>query len=148
VIVADIDAAKREAALRAGAIAAVDPAAPDAAAELRKLAPRQPTAVIDFVGAPSSARFALENVARGGTVVVVGLYGGEVSVPIPWLPLRMLELKGSYTGTLAELKELMALMQTGKVKAVPVATRPMSEINAILADLKDGKIVGRVVATA
>jgi D-arabinose 1-dehydrogenase-like Zn-dependent alcohol dehydrogenase len=148
VIAADIDAAKREAALRAGAAAALDPAAPNAAAELRKLAPRQPRAVIDFVGAPASIRFALDGVARGGTVVVVGLYGGETTLPIPFLPLRMLELKGSYTGTLAELKELIALMQTGKVKTVPVATRPMTEINAILDDLKGGKIVGRVVATA
>jgi D-arabinose 1-dehydrogenase-like Zn-dependent alcohol dehydrogenase len=148
VVVADIDAAKREAALKAGAIAALDPSAAGAAAELRNLAPRQPMAVIDFVGAPSSFRFALDNVARAGTVVVVGLYGGEAELPIPWLPLRMLDLKGSYTGTLGELRELMALMRAGDVKTVPVARRPMEEINRILAELRDGKIVGRVVATA
>jgi D-arabinose 1-dehydrogenase-like Zn-dependent alcohol dehydrogenase len=36
-------------------------------------------------------------------------------------------------------------MQAREVKTVPVRTRPMAEVNAILADLEAGRVVGRTV---
>jgi alcohol dehydrogenase/propanol-preferring alcohol dehydrogenase len=46
-----------------------------------------------------------------------------------------------------ELKELIQLVKDGKVKPIPVTTRPLAEVNQTLNDLRDGKIVGRVVLT-
>lgn len=148
VVAADISAEKREAATAAGASGTIDPAAPDARKDLLALTTRPPLAVIDFVGSPASLRFAMDNVAPGGTIVVVGLFGGETPLSIPLLPLRQITLRGSYVGTLAELKALVAHMQAKTVRTVPVSTRPMAEVNAILADLEAGRIVGRCVMTA
>jgi len=39
----------------------------------------------------------------------------------------------------------MALVKSGKVPPIPVKTRPLSEINQVLADLRAGKVLGRIV---
>jgi len=84
-------------------------------------------------------------VTKGGTLIVVGLYGGAVTVPTPYLPLRALALRGSYTGSLGELKELVELVRNAPLPYVPTRVRPLDEANAALADLKAGKVIGRQV---
>ena len=71
----------------------------------------------------------------------------SLGCPLPKLPLRAISILGSYTGNLSELKELIQLVKDGKVRPIPVATRPLAEVNQTLNDLRDGKIVGRVVLT-
>jgi D-arabinose 1-dehydrogenase-like Zn-dependent alcohol dehydrogenase len=68
-------------------------------------------------------------------------------VPLPSLPLRAISIIGSYVGNLNELKELMELVKTGAVPAIPVATRPLAEVGQTLEDLRAGRIIGRVVLT-
>ena len=74
-----------------------------------------------------------------------GLYGGELKLPIVYLPLRGMGLRGSYVGSLPELKELVALAQKGTLKPIKVTRRKLPEASAALSDLKAGKVVGRVV---
>lgn len=146
-VVADIDGAKREAALAAGALAAVDPRAPDAVATVRGMTEGGGgiAATIDLVGADTSVQFGMDCAARGGKVIVVGLIGGELALPIPLLPQRALTLQGSYIGTLRELTELLAFVAEKKPPAIPIATRPLDAVNAALDALREGKVVGRVV---
>jgi D-arabinose 1-dehydrogenase-like Zn-dependent alcohol dehydrogenase len=143
-IVVDIDAGKREAALAAGAIAAIDGSAPDAAQQLIK-ATGGAACVLDLVGAPSTMGLAMGALRKGGDIVVVGLYGGELKMPNVYLPLRAMGLRGSYVGNLQELKELVALAKAGTLKPVKVTRRKLAEANAAVHDLKAGKVVGRVV---
>jgi D-arabinose 1-dehydrogenase-like Zn-dependent alcohol dehydrogenase len=146
VIVSDVTEAKRAAALAGGAHAAVDGAGADGRARIRDEAGgRPPLAAIDFVGSPETLRLALDAVDLGGTVVSVGLFGGELPISTALLPIRQVTLRGSYVGSLQELQELVAIMQARPVQTVPVATRPMAEVNAILADLEAGRVVGRTV---
>jgi D-arabinose 1-dehydrogenase-like Zn-dependent alcohol dehydrogenase len=145
IVVADTDPGKREQALANGAHAVIDNAAPDALAALRQATGGGAWAAIDFVGRPSTARFAMDGLRKGGTLVVVGLYGDRMALPMPLLPLRMLTLKGSYVGTLDEMKALVALVQAGKVPPIPVETRPLAEVNGALDDLRKGRVAGRVV---
>jgi alcohol dehydrogenase, propanol-preferring len=144
-IVADIGEAKREAALKAGAIKTVDAKSPGAAEELASAAPDGLRAVVDFVGSNETAMLAINAMARGGHYIVVGLYGGELVYPMPFFPMRALTIQGSYTGSLGELQELMALARQGRIQAPPVHTHPMMEVNSVLARLRDGQIVGRSV---
>ncbi|MBT4486443.1 MAG: zinc-binding dehydrogenase, partial [Rhodospirillaceae bacterium] len=146
-VVADIDPAKRAAALAAGADMVIDNSDPDAVAELMKSTGGGVHGVIDFVGAPASSGFAMQTLARGGTIVVVGLFGGAVPLPLATLPLKMMSIIGSYVGTLEEMHELMALVKAGKVKPVPTTPRPLAEAGQAIADLRDGKTVGRYVLT-
>ena len=147
VVVADIDDAKLEFARQQGAHATVNTSAPDAHAALLAVTGKPPRAVIDFVGAAVTVAFAMNAVSKGGAIVVVGLFGGSLPLSTALLPMRNLTLRGSYVGTLAEMRELLALMQRHEAGPVHLSTRPMREINEMLTDLRNGRITGRVVAT-
>ena len=144
-IVADVDAGKRELALEAGADHVVDNGADDALQQIMELSGGGVVGAIDFVGAPATSGFAMQAVRRGGKLVVVGLYGGALPLPLASLPLRMMTIQGSYVGTLQDLKDLVALAQAGKVKPLPITPRPLSDAPQVVQELKDGKISGRVV---
>ena len=85
-IVVDIDPAKRAAALEAGALACIDGAAPDAAAQIMKATGGGARMVLDLVGAPSTVNLAIASATRGTEIVVVGLFGGEVNGSRSLLP--------------------------------------------------------------
>jgi alcohol dehydrogenase, propanol-preferring len=143
-IVADIDPAKREAALKAGAAAAYDPADPNARKALFK-ATGGVFGAVDFVGSDGSLAFAAGSLAKGGKVVITGLLGGTYTTPIAMFPIRVFTIEGTMTGTLDEANEMMALARSGKIPAVPIIERPLSAAQASLDDLRQGRIVGRVV---
>jgi D-arabinose 1-dehydrogenase-like Zn-dependent alcohol dehydrogenase len=143
-IVVDTDAVKREAALKAGALAVIDGSASDAAAQVIK-ATGGALLILDLVGAAATLTLAIASATRGTEIVVVGLYGGEVTIPVPFFPLRPLAIRGSYVGNLGELQELVALAQSGKLALIPVTRRPLDDANAALMALKAGKVDGRIV---
>ncbi len=146
-VVADIDAGKRAAALAAGAAAAFDPS--DAGARKQVLAETGGVhAACDFVGSDGSLAFATGVLAKGGKVVVAGLLGGTFTSPIAYFPLKGMTIEGSFVGTLAEARELMALARAGGVPPIPIAERPLAQAQSALEDLRAGRVVGRVVLTA
>lgn len=144
-VVADIDPAKRAAALEAGAASAVDPNDPDVRRNLLKATKGGFAAVIDFVGATSTADFGMAVLRKGGTMIVVGLFGGAMDLSLPLLPLRSVSIRGSYVGTLEELRDLAELGRAGKIPGIAVSERPMHQVREALGDLRDGKVAGRVV---
>ena len=105
-------------------------------------------AAIDFVGSAATAELAVASVRRRGTVVVVGLHGGDLVLPLQSLPRRMLTVTGSFVGTLAEMQEVMAVLRSSGGLGVPVTTRPLAEVNAAMDALRAGRVVGRVVFDA
>ena len=146
-IVVDIDPVKREAAKKAGAAAVIDGNAPDAAQQIIDLTKGGAWAVIDFVGSSQSARVGYDSLIKGGKYIIVGLYGGDLTVSLPPIPMRAMTIQGSYVGSLPEMKELIELVKRKGLPPVPVATRPLEDVNAVMDQLRAGKIVGRVVLT-
>ena len=146
-LVADIDAAKRAAALAAGAAAAFDPTDPGARKAVLA-ATGGIYAACDFVGSDSSLAFATGVLARGGKVVVTGLLGGSFSTAVAMFPIKAMTIEGTLTGTLAQARELIALLRAGKSATIPISERPMAQAQAALDDLRAGKVAGRVVLTA
>ena len=144
-VVVDIDAGKRQAAMDAGALATIDGAAADAKKQIFEATGGGALCVLDLVGAASTIELGVAALRKGGDIVVVGLYGGELKLPIVYFPLRALGVRGSYVGTLPELKELVALAQKGTLKPIKVTRRKLAEANEALQDLKAGRVVGRVV---
>jgi D-arabinose 1-dehydrogenase-like Zn-dependent alcohol dehydrogenase len=144
-VVVDVDPAKREAALKAGALAAIDARATDAVKQIAEATGGGARAVLDLVGATPTVKLALDSSARGGHVVVVGLMGGDITLSLPIIPMRPLKIEGSYVGSLAELRELVALMRAGKMQPSSVTPRPLGEVNEALEALAQGKVVGRQV---
>jgi propanol-preferring alcohol dehydrogenase len=140
VIGCDIDDAKLDAAAKQGAKRTVNSRSPDALQKLQGIA-----AAIDFVGAPATAALGIAALRKGGRYVICGLFGGELVHPLPPIAQRAIGIVGSYVGSLQELKEVVALAKKGKLRPTPVETRPASEANAALDDLKAGKVLGRIV---
>ena len=73
-----------------------------------------------------------DSLIKGGTVVVVGLYGGDVTVPTPYLPMRAMTLRGSYVGSQTEMAELLDLVKRTGMPPVPIRTRPLEDVNDAL----------------
>jgi propanol-preferring alcohol dehydrogenase len=144
-IAVDIDPVKREVALKQGAIAAIDPNALDAVAQLKAAAGGLVWAVIDFVGNAQTAQLGADSLVKGGKLIVVGLFGGEIPVSLPLLPIRALTIQGSYTGNLKELTELVKLMRNRPLPLVPTKTTTLQGAQQVIADLKVGKVIGRTV---
>jgi D-arabinose 1-dehydrogenase-like Zn-dependent alcohol dehydrogenase len=146
-VVVDIDPVKRDAAKKAGAAAVIDGGAPDAVAQIKAATNGGAWAVLDLVGASVTARLGVDSLIKGGKLIVVGLFGGDITLPLPFLPMRALTIQGSYVGSLTEMEELLDLVRRKGVPQMPLATRPLGDVNDVLNDLRAGKIVGRVVLT-
>jgi D-arabinose 1-dehydrogenase-like Zn-dependent alcohol dehydrogenase len=146
-IVVDIDPVKREAALKAGAQAAIDGNAPDAAKQIIEATKGGAFAVVDLVGSSHTVRLAVDSLGKGGKVVVVGLFGGDITIPTPFLPLRAMSIQGSYVGSISEIGELLDLVRRKGAPDLPIGTRPLAKVNEALNELKNGKVVGRLVLT-
>lgn len=102
-------------------------------------------AAVDFVGSEGSLAATNRLLRKGGRGIIVGLFGGKFSMPIPMFPLRAISLQGSYVGSLQEARELLALVAAGAVQAIPLSHRPLSAASQTLDDLRQGSITGRVV---
>ena len=148
VLCADIDAARLEVAGTRGAAGTFDAAAPDAIRQVRRRTGGGVAAAIDFVGSERSAAFALGALAPGGTLIVVGLFGGALKLSLPLLPLKHMTIRGSYVGSPAEMAELLALGRSGSVPELPIVERPLASAQAALDDLRAGRVIGRVVLLA
>lgn len=151
IVVVDIDAKKREAATAEGATDVVDGKAdtPDEVAARVMAACGGPVeAVIDLVGASASARAAFASLRKGGALILVGLYGGDLPLPLPVMPTRALTVRGSYVGNVKELRELIALAKGGRLPAIPIATEPLEKAGEALNRLRAGQVIGRIVLAA
>lgn len=144
-IVFEPDAAKREAALKAGAAAAIDSRAPDAIQQAKAAAGGAVWAALDCVGTEQTVTTAMAMLTKGGQLVQVGLFGGKVEISTPMMPIRAMSYAGSYVGNLGQLRALIELAKAGKVAPLPIETRPLDHAEAALRDLEDGKVVGRVM---
>ena len=147
-LVADIDAKKRDAALAAGAAAAFNPGDAGARKALLAASGGGVYGACDFVGSDRSLAFATGALAKGGKVVVTGLFGGTFTMPVAMFGLKAIAIEGIQTGTLAQARELMTLARDRKLVPPPISERPLVEAQAALDALRKGQVVGRTVLTA
>ena len=148
IVSVDLDAAKRQAALDAGATAAVDASGEGTTERILAACGGPVLAVIDLVNGSATAAFAFAALRKGGRLVQVGLFGGELTLPLPLMAMRALTVQGSYVGNPKELRELVALAQEGGMAALPITCLPQSRANEALHRLRDGAVTGRLVLMA
>ena len=148
IISVDLSAEKRDAAMKAGATKTVDGSGEGVAKRIMEAAGGPVPAVIDLVNGTATARFAYAALDKGGKLIQVGLFGGELMLALPVMAMRALTVQGSYVGNPKELRELVRLAQAGDLEALPVATIPQNQANEALNRLRDGKVTGRLVLKA
>ncbi|TMA11559.1 MAG: zinc-binding dehydrogenase [Deltaproteobacteria bacterium] len=145
IVAVDIEAAKLSAAGKAGAAATLDGREAEAAKKLRQIGGGSLYGAVDLVGTTETATLGLGALRKGGRLILVGLYGGEIPVSVVATIQRALTIQGSHLGTVGELKTVVALARDGKLRPVPIEQRPLAELSRTLDELKAGVISGRVV---
>ena len=146
IVVVDIDDEKLAVATDGGARAVVNSkTAADPLTAIAEAAGGPVRAILDFVGSGETATMAFGALAKGGKVVLVGLFGGLFAVPTVAFAVRAISVEGSYVGSLTELRDLVALVQAGRYTPPPVETVGREEASNVLRGLRDGKLVGRKV---
>jgi alcohol dehydrogenase, propanol-preferring len=148
IISVDISAEKREAAMKAGATKTVDGSGADVSKRIMEAAGGPVPAIIDLVNGTATARFAFGALDKGGKLIQVGLFGGELTLALPIMAMRALTIQGSYVGNPKELRELVKLAQDGELQALPVTTIPQNQADEALNRLRNGKVTGRLVLKA
>lgn len=99
------------------------------------------TAVVTS-GAKAAYDQAFLSVRGSGTLVVVGMPSENLSFPA--ILMREMKIFASATGTREDLRELLGLAASGKVKC-QIETRPLEEVNEVLDQMRKAQITGRVV---
>ena len=146
VIAVDTDPERMRSATALGADHAV--AAGDrAAAEIMELSGGQGVdLVIDAVGVRGTSELAMEVLARGGRLSVLGAGDGEVCCATPPMTGRELSLDGSLVGSLGELTELVGIALRGKL-SLPQTYYALGDTAIAVEDLRHGRVHGRAVLT-
>jgi D-arabinose 1-dehydrogenase-like Zn-dependent alcohol dehydrogenase len=144
-VVVDLDPVKRETAIAAGALAAIDGTATDAAAQIQRAVGSPCLSVIDLVGSPQTAGLGFDCLTKGGMLVLVGLFGNLAPWPLAMIPLKAISIVGNLVGSLEECRELIDLVRAGRIEPIPVSRVPLDDANDTLMALRDGKFVGRAV---
>lgn len=144
IVTVDIDPAKRQAALDAGASQAIDGAAEGL--KERILAACGPVAAaLDCVANDATARVAFDVLGKGGKLVIIGVAGGELTLSLAGLIFRAQSVAGNLTGSPHDLRAVLALANAGKLAPTPVNLRPHDHANEALQDLYAGRVTGRLV---
>ena len=141
----DIAADKRQAALDAGATTVVNGKSENLTEAILAVAGGQVRAVIDFVNNDTTGQGGFGALAKGGKFIAVGVSGGELTVSLSGMVFRGLSVQGSLTGSPQDLREVIALAQSGRLAPLPVERLPKDDANAALARLEEGTVTGRLV---
>jgi len=144
----DVDQKKLDAAKQQGATDIVLAAGEDTTKRILDACGGPVAGVVDLVNGTQTAHFAFDALRKGGKLVQVGLFGGELSIPLPLMPIRALTVQGSYVGNVKELRALIDIARQGKIPPIPITKEPLRNADAVLNRLREGKVVGRVVLTS
>ena len=101
---------------------------------------------IALVASASRAAYdtAFSCVRPTGTLLVVGLPAENICFPPILMAAAEVRIQASAVGTRQDLREVLALAATGKIRC-RVGTRPLSEANQALEQLRNGQVSGRIV---
>ncbi|WP_250536923.1 alcohol dehydrogenase AdhP [Caballeronia sp. AZ10_KS36] len=145
VVAVDVEPGKLALARDLGAKLAIDASVDDPAAVIQKEIGGVHGVLVTAVSRGAFAQ-ALGMVRRGGTVSLNGLPPGDFPLPIFSTVLNGITVRGSIVGTRRDLQEALDFAAEGKVRA-HIRRDRLENINSVIADLKSGKVDGRVVLT-
>ena len=146
VVALDIGESKLELARSLGADLALDARADNVVAEVQNATGGGAHGVLVTAVSPPAFAQAIACTRRRATVSLVGLPPGDFPTPIFDVVLKRVTVRGSIVGTRRDLAEAIAFAVEGKVKA-HVTPRPFDDVNAVLDELRAGKVDGRISLT-
>jgi propanol-preferring alcohol dehydrogenase len=145
IIAVDVSEDKLRQARELGADAALN-AATDVAAQIKELTRGHGVAAaFDFVGSDATLALAIGSTRALGKVTQVGLAGGAARLKVLDNSAFEVTFEATLWGTIKELREVLALAESGRLSPIPLEFEPLSRINEVYARVKAGQVAGRVV---
>ena len=103
--------------------------------------------VLELVGIEKTMQNALDGLGKTGRLVIVGYTKDQFKA----LPLLMVinewAIYGSVAYTLKDLKNVVELAEKGRISPLITLKSPLEKVGDTLLQLKEGKILGRAIAT-
>lgn len=94
--------------------------------------------------AKSAYEAAFYSVRPTGTLLVVGLPPENICFPAVLMAAGEIRIRATAVGTRQDLRDVMAMAAAGQLRC-ETAERPLADVNAVLNDLRYGRISGRAV---
>jgi len=145
-IVVDVSPQKLELALQMGAGHVFNGREADVAASVREVTKGHGvSAAFDFVGTDATLDLAVRSTRSLGKVSHIGLAGGSLRMkPLDTSRFEVL-VEATLWGSIKELREVIALAESGRLTTIPIEVAPLHDINDVCRRLKSGDIAGRAV---
>lgn len=148
IIAVDLDEGKLATARDSGATHVINARDPDVKQKILAIARGVGvSAAFDFVGAESTLELALGSTRPAGRVVQVGLAGGTAHVTALKSVKPEVSVSVSWWGNIRELREVLALAESGRLTPIPLEFWPLDRINEVYERLQQGQVAGRAVLT-
>ena len=142
VVAVDIQPAKLDLARQLGAEVAVDASREKPEDAIRALGGAH--VVLNLAPTAQAIAQGFAALRRGGTLVLVGLPPGDFTLPILGSVAKGIRILTSAVGTRQDLREVLTLAASGKIKTVAETCR-LDQINEVFDRMRAGRITGRVV---
>jgi threonine dehydrogenase-like Zn-dependent dehydrogenase len=150
IVVSDMNPVSKDAALKLGATAVVDPSSEDLQSRLESLFSKPPEIVFECVGTPGTILQSMELVDKGGTAVIVGNCFEEITLhPITWI-LKEINIKASQATTNEDFETTIGWVAEHKVDPSIFITRTIAldelpeTMESLTRHKKDIKIIARI----
>ena len=146
VVVVDISEQKLQIARQMGAAQTFNGKDPDLAEKIRQLTKGHGvSAAFDFVGTDATLDLAIRSTRSLGKVSQIGLAGGSARLKALENSRFEVQFEATLWGSIKELREVIALAESGRLTTIPIEVSPLGSINDVYRRLKQGDIAGRAV---
>jgi D-arabinose 1-dehydrogenase-like Zn-dependent alcohol dehydrogenase len=102
-------------------------------------------AAFDFVGSDATLALAIGATRALGKVTQVGLAGGSARLKVLESSAFEVTFEATLWGTIKELREVLALAESGRLSPIALDFEPLDGINDVYARVKRGEVAGRAV---
>jgi propanol-preferring alcohol dehydrogenase len=140
----DISEEKLEQARKLGATTTLNASSANVVKEMRKAGGVHVGMVTSAAKAAYDTAFPC--IRATGTMLVVGLPSEAICFPPIMMAATEVKIQASSVGTRNDIRELLAMAAEGNIRC-EVSQRPLAAVNEVFAELRAGKITGRVVLT-
>jgi threonine 3-dehydrogenase len=147
VVVSEPNPVRRAIATRMGATVAVDPRERDLADVQRELGMVEGFDVaLEMSGSPAAIRAALDNMAHGGSIAILGIPTEDISLDVNEIVFKLLTIRGIYGREMYETWYKMTVMLQSGLDITPAITHRFSfrEHEAAFATARSGD-AGKVI---
>ena len=148
-IAIDIDAAKLERARELGADATINSRSDDPVAAIRRITDDGADVSVELIGGaaiPQVLEQAMNALRVGGRLVIVGYdYGQQFPIDPSNMVYRWIEVIGTRSSTRADLRNVISLVEAGRVRPIISSRFPLTEANAAFEQLGRSEGVGRIL---